>query len=55
MNLDAGAAKLFEHFSTEESEGVSEMSAAEARVEQNGNPGHGMNGLLSTIQGLERG
>ena len=54
MNLDASTAKLFEHFSTQEFEGVSEMSAAEARVEQNGNLGDGINGLLSMIQGLER-
>jgi hypothetical protein len=54
MDLDARTAELFRHFSTQEFHGVREMFAADAQVNQNNNPEHGIDGLLTMIQGLKR-
>ena len=53
MDLDARVAQLFEHFSTQEFDGVSDLFAPDAGVRQNGNPEHGIDGLLTMIQGLK--
>ncbi len=54
MDLDARTAELFEHFSTQEFDGLTDLFAAGAGVRQNGNPEHGIEGLLTMIQGLKR-
>lgn len=54
MDLEARTAELFEHFSTQEFEGVTALFAADAQVRQNGNPQHGVDGLMTMIQGLKR-
>jgi hypothetical protein len=54
MDLEARTAELFDHFSTQEFEGVSALFAPGAGVRQNGNPEHGIDGLLTMIQGLKR-
>ena len=54
MELEARTAQLFEHFSTQEFDGVSDLFAPDAGVRQNANPEHGIDGLLTMIQGLKR-
>jgi SnoaL-like domain len=54
MDLEARTAELFEHFATQEFEGVGDLFAPGAQVRQNGNPEHGFDGLLTMIQGLKR-
>ena len=54
MDLEARTAQLFEHFSTQEFDGVSDLFAPDAGVRQNANPEHGIEGLLTMIQGLKR-
>ena len=54
MDLDARTAELFEHFSTQEFDGLTDLFAPGAAVRQNGNPEHGIDGLLTMIKGLKR-
>jgi ketosteroid isomerase-like protein len=55
MDLETRTARLFEHFASQELDGVSDLFAPDARVRQNGNPEHGVDGLLTMIQGLKSG
>jgi ketosteroid isomerase-like protein len=54
MDLDARTAALFEHFSTQEFDGLGDLFAPDAQVRQNGNPEHGIDGLSTMIDGLKR-
>ena len=54
MDLEALTAELFAHFSSRTPDGLSDLFAPGARVQQNGNPEHGIDGLLTMIQGLKR-
>ena len=54
MDLEARTAQLFEHFSTQEFDGVSDLFAPNAGVRQNANPKHGIDGLMMMIQDLKR-
>jgi hypothetical protein len=54
MDLSAATAQLFGHFESHSIEGVREMFAPEARVQQNSSPEHGIEGLVSMIKGLQR-
>jgi ketosteroid isomerase-like protein len=54
MDLAGLAATLFEHFSTRELDGLADLFATDAQVRQNGNPAHGIDGLFTMMEGLER-
>ena len=54
MDVEARIAQLFEHFSTQDFDGVSDLFAPDAGVRQNANPEHGIDGLMTMIQGLKR-
>jgi ketosteroid isomerase-like protein len=54
MDLEARTAQLFEHFSTQEFDGVSDLFAPNAGVRQNANAEHGIDGLMMMIQDLKR-
>jgi ketosteroid isomerase-like protein len=54
MDLDALTAELFQHFTNQDFHGVREMCAPDAKVKQNANPEHGVEGLITMIKGLQR-
>jgi ketosteroid isomerase-like protein len=54
MDLAARTAELFDHFSTQEFDGLADLFAPGAQVRQNGNPEHGIDGLFMMIEGLKR-
>jgi ketosteroid isomerase-like protein len=54
MDLDALTAELFQHFTNQDFHGVREMFTPDAKVKQNGNPEHGVEGLITMIKGLQR-
>ena len=54
MDVEARTAQLFAIFESQEFDGVSDLFAFDAGVRQNANPEHGIDGLMTMIQGLKR-
>ena len=53
MDLAATTAELFSIFESQEFEGLERLLAPEAKMKQNGNPEHGVDGLMAFVQGLK--
>ena len=53
MDLAARTAQLFAAFESQEFDGLDSMLAPDVRIKQNGNPEHGMEGLLAFVRGLQ--
>jgi len=53
MDLDARTAQLFDIFESQEFDGIDTLFAPDAQMKQNGNPEHGLDGLLAFVQGLK--
>ena len=53
MDLDARTAQLFALFESQDFDGLETMLAPDARIKQNGNPEHDINGLLAFVHGLK--
>jgi hypothetical protein len=53
MDLAATTAELFSSFESQEFDGLERLLAPEAKMKQNGNPEHGLDGLMAFVQGLK--
>jgi len=53
MDLAATTAELFSIFESQEFDGLERLLAPEAKMKQNGNPEHGLDGLMAFVQGLK--
>ncbi len=52
MDLDARTAQLFALFESQDFDDLETLIAPDARIKQNGNPEHDINGLLAFVHGL---
>jgi len=53
MDLAATTAELFSIFESQEFDGLEPLLAPEVKMKQNGNPEHGLDGLMAFVQGLK--
>jgi hypothetical protein len=53
MDLAARTEQLFALFESQEFDGLEELLAPDARMKQNGNPEHDIEGLLAFVQGFK--
>ena len=53
MDLAATTAELFSIFESQEFDGLERLLAPEAKMKQNGNPEHGLDGLMAFVEGLK--
>ena len=53
MDLAATTAQLFSIFESQEFDGLDALLSPEAKMKQNGNPEHGLDGLMAFVQGLK--
>jgi ketosteroid isomerase-like protein len=53
MDLGARTAQLFDLFESQDFDGLDELLAAGATMKQNGNPEHGVAGLMAFVKGLK--
>jgi hypothetical protein len=53
MDLAATTAQLFSIFESQEFDGLDGLLSPEAKMKQNGNPEHGLDGLMAFVQGLK--
>jgi len=53
MDLAATTAELFSIFESQEFDGLERLLAPEVSMKQNGNPEHGVDGLMAFVQGLK--
>ncbi len=53
MDNAATTAQLFSIFESQEFDGIERLLAPEAKMKQNGNPEHGVDGLLAFVKGLK--
>ena len=53
MDLAARTAQLFAAFESQQFDGLDSMLSPDVRIKQNGNPEHGIQGLLAFVRGLE--
>jgi ketosteroid isomerase-like protein len=53
MNLAERTAQLFAIFESQEFDGLEALLAADARMKQNGNPEHDVEGLMAFVQGFK--
>lgn len=53
MDLAARTAQLFTIFESQEFEGLGSLLAPDAKMKQNGNPEHGVDGLTAFVHGLK--
>jgi hypothetical protein len=52
MDLAARTARLFSIFQSQEYDDLTSLIAPDAKIKQNGNPEHGVDGLMAFVQGL---
>jgi hypothetical protein len=53
MDIAARTSQLFEIFESQEFDGLESLLAADAKMKQNGNPEHGVAGLMAFVKGLK--
>ncbi len=53
MDLAERTGQLFAIFESQEFQGLEPLLAADAKMKQNGNPEHGVEGLMAFVQGLK--
>ncbi len=53
MDLGARTEQLFAIFEAQQFDGIEQLFAPEAQIKQNGNPEHGLDGLLAFVGGLK--
>jgi ketosteroid isomerase-like protein len=53
MDLAERTAQLFAIFESQEFDGLAALLAADAKMKQNGNPEHDVEGLMAFVQGLK--
>jgi hypothetical protein len=55
MDIAARTSQLFEIFESQEFDGLESLLAADAKMKQNGNPEHGVAGLMAFVKGFHFG
>ena len=53
MDIGARTGQLFSIFESQEFDGLESLLAPDVEIKQNGNPEHGLDGLLAVVQGLK--
>ena len=53
MDIGARTEQLFSIFESQEFDGLESLLAPDVEIKQNGNPEHGLDGLLAFVQGLK--
>ena len=53
MDLGARTEQLFAIFEAQQFDGIEQLFAPDAQIKQNGNPEHGLDGLLAFVGGLK--
>lgn len=53
MDLDTRTTQLFHVFESQEFDGLEGMLSPDAKMKQNGNPEHGVEGLMAFVHGLK--